>query len=123
MAYKKMRETVMAEKLFTFPKGAIPMYKPAGDGFLSSQGAPEMIASNNMFLMRQYAVPDAESSAAFFRAEQQLSKDLAMRKDVFSLFCFVEREINDVPAVTLFIRTSSVHSYEDVVKDQVQEFE
>ncbi|KAL5040843.1 hypothetical protein BDW71DRAFT_201840 [Aspergillus fruticulosus] len=110
-SYLKMRETISSTGLINFPKGGVPMYTPAGTGFLTKKGAPESVSPANVFIFVQYTVEGSENLALFLAQEKILCSELDAKEAVLALWCFVpEPRGTDVP-VTIFIRLLDASYY------------
>ncbi|KAB8268138.1 hypothetical protein BDV30DRAFT_243631 [Aspergillus minisclerotigenes] len=120
--YLKMREVVNSTGLITFPKGGVPMYEPAGTGFLTKRGAAESVSTANHFVVIQYTVKGSDNLSFFLDQEKLLCNEMKVTEGVQTMWCFVPhyREM-EVP-ITIFIRLEDV-SYYDGLEARILAFE
>ncbi|KAB8204011.1 hypothetical protein BDV34DRAFT_226754 [Aspergillus parasiticus] len=109
--YLKMREVVNSTGLITFPKGGVPMYEPAGTGFLTKKGAAESVSTANQFVVIQYTVKGSDNFSFFLDQEKMFCNEMRVTEGVETLWCFVPdyKEI-EIP-ITIFIRLADASYY------------
>ncbi|CAI7596219.1 unnamed protein product [Penicillium glandicola] len=120
--YLKMREVVTTTALITFPKGGVPLYKPAGSGFLSKEGTPELVSPENLFVIIQYTAQNREHASRFIEHERELSKEMKESEGVLALWCFVPETSEDEVHIAIFLRLSN-ESYYGNVESRIRSFE
>ncbi|QKX55723.1 uncharacterized protein TRUGW13939_02820 [Talaromyces rugulosus] len=121
--YKNMRQVVANTGLLSRPKGGVPTYVPAGTGFLSKEGTPETVSSENWFIVVEYTARGQENLNRLLEKEGFLSRDIESVGGVLTLVCFVPDSHEEEIPVTIFLRVSSKGDDLDAVKERLQRFE
>ncbi|KAL4747947.1 hypothetical protein BDW72DRAFT_196230 [Aspergillus terricola var. indicus] len=120
--YLQMRKIVSSTALITFPKGGVPIYEPAGTGFLTKRGAVESVSPANIFVFMQYTVKGCENLAFFLAQEKILCSELKATDAIQALWCFVPEQAGREVSVTIFIRLLDA-SYYDELEASILSFE
>jgi hypothetical protein len=122
-----MREVVASTNLLTYPKGGVPLYRPAGGGFLSKPGVAETVSPEENFVILKYIVRGGDAVSRVLREERTLADELRSNEGVFAVWCFVPESKADQDeeevSIALFIRLRGVGYFAGVVEESVGQFE
>jgi hypothetical protein len=121
-----MREVVASTNLLTYPKGGVPLYRPAGGGFLSKAGVSETVGPEEYFVILKYIVRGGDAISRVLREERTLADMLRSNEGVFAVWCFVpegKAEEEEEVSIALLIRLRGVGDYAGAVEESVGQFE
>ncbi|KIX06849.1 uncharacterized protein Z518_04825 [Rhinocladiella mackenziei CBS 650.93] len=103
--------------------GGVPLYVPAGAGFLWKEGAQEAVAPHDHFTFVQYTARGPENISRFLDKARLLSEEMESIDPVLACWFFVPNNPGEQVRITLFVRSRSASQYGDVIRDRIQLFE